>query len=167
MILTRNWPNVAMPRWIPPVIYCVAAQEIAQTYPITAVIPAWPPLAIQREIWRAGGVNSKRVGVMERAAPLKTSFLARIGDTPAATVFAATSGGIAMVHALEVRPSQRRLGLGDRLVRASAHWATRQGSEWLALAVTIKNTAANALYTKIGMEQVTGYHYRRSPGVTA
>lgn len=147
-------------------IYVVPARDIAKTYPMTTTIPAWPPFALQREIWEDGGVDAARLRVMERVTGRKTSLLGRLGDTPGGTVFVAADGPIAMLHALEVKPSERRKGLGEILVRAAALWATEQGAEWLALAVTRTNEAANALYTRLGMSPVAEYHYRRAPEVT-
>ena len=147
----------------PTSLYVAPSSDLAQSYPITTIIPSWPPLAIQREIWANGGVGDTRVAVMERCPNPKTSIVTRIDDTPAATVFLAKSGSIAMLHALEVRPSNRRLGVGEIALRAAAKWARDQGADWLALAVTKANTAANALYQKLGMTPVSFYHYRRMP----
>ena len=147
----------------PTTLYVVPASDLAQSYPITTIIPSWPPLAIQREIWAEGGVVDARIAVMERCTHPKTSIVTRINDTPAATVFLAKSGSIAMLHALEVRPANRRLGVGEITLRAAAKWARDQGADWLTLAVTKANTAADALYQKLGMIPVSSYHYRRTP----
>lgn len=151
----------------PTVIYAARTGDIARTFPITTIIPAWPPLAIQAEIWAAGGVDANRVRVMERAIRPKTTILGRTRDTPGGTVFVAVHDEIAMLHALEVRPQERKKGLGETLVRAAAHWAALQGAAWLTLAVTRANAAANALYVRIGMSPVAGYHYRLAPQVAA
>ena len=150
----------------PTVLYLAPAENLARTYPITTIIPAWPPLAIQGEIWAAGGVDANRLRVMERAADPKVSILGRIADTPSATAFVAAHEGIAMLHALEVRPANRRQGMGEILLRAAAQWALEQGAQWLALAVTRANRAANALYAKLGMSPLAGYHYRQALEVT-
>jgi ribosomal protein S18 acetylase RimI-like enzyme len=65
-----------------------------------------------------------------------------------------------MLHALEVRPASRRLGLGGRLVQAAAVWAAGQGATRLSLVVTRQNAAACALYARLGMDVVGQYHYR-------
>ncbi len=147
----------------PTALYVAKASDLAQSYPMTTIIPAWPPLAIQREIWTEGGVNDARVAVMHRADGPKTSLIVRIDDTPSATVFLAKTGPITMLHALEVRPANRRRGAGETTVRAAAKWAVDQGADWLALAVIKANAAANALYQKLGMAPVASYHYRRTP----
>lgn len=147
----------------PTALYLAKASDLAQSYPMTTIIPAWPPLAIQREIWAGGGVNNARIAVMNRAEDPKTSLIVRIDDTPSATVFLAKTGAIAMLHALEVQPENRRRGAGEIAVRAAAKWGVDQGADWLALAVTKANVAANALYQKLGMSPVASYHYRRAP----
>ena len=65
-----------------------------------------------------------------------------------------------MVHALEVRESQRQQGLGRNLVLAAANWAAEQGVARLSLVVTRQNVAARALYARLGMQSVGEYHYR-------
>ena len=65
-----------------------------------------------------------------------------------------------MLHALEVAQAFRRRGFAARLTKAVASWGQLQGAEHLVLATTRANTAANALYTALGMQIVSGYHYR-------
>ena len=151
----------------PTILYLIAPNQIARPGPLGRVFPTWPPFALQREIWADGGIGPARLAVMERAPEPKTTLLCRIKDTPAATVFAALDGGIAMLHALEVAPEARRKGIGETLVRATAEWAAGKGADWLALAVTEANQAANALYRKLGMKPAGRYHYRRAPGAGA
>lgn len=150
----------------PTAMYLIDPAAIAQTYRPGQVFPSWPSLAVQCEIWSLGGVDSARLKVMERAEDPKTSILCRTADTPAASVFSAMHDGIAMLHALEVAPTERRKGVGETAVRATAHWAVDQGANWLALAVTKANKGANALYSKLGFKLCASYHYRRAPKVT-
>ncbi len=150
----------------PVVIYAAKTEAIAATQGKT-VIATWPPLAIQRDIWKAGGVGSDRLAIMYRATAAKTSLLCRHHQTPAATAFVAEAGGVAMVHALEVAPALRNRGMGEIIMRAAASWAVSQGAAWLALAVTQANEAANALYRKLGMQACAAYHYRRAPEAPA
>ena len=65
-----------------------------------------------------------------------------------------------MLHGLEVAGSQRRQGLGRNLLHAAANWAADQGASRLSLVVTRQNTAARALYARLGMQGVGQYHYR-------
>ena len=147
----------------PVTLYGVRTQDIAQAQPPSVVIPSWPPLAVQMELWANAGITAARIAVMDRALGDKTAVLCRQNDSPAGVVFAAIDGDIAMLHALEVAPDHQRQGVGERAVRAIADWAQKRGAAWLTLAVTCANEAANALYRKLAMEPLTQYHYRRAP----
>lgn len=120
----------------------------------------WPPLAIQRDIWAAGGIGSARLAVMQRAAGPKTALLARARDRAAGAAFVALRRKIAMFHALEVVPARRREGVGHNMLRAAAFWAQENGARYLGLAVTAANGPANALYSRAGLRVVARYHYR-------
>ena len=41
----------------PVTLYAIPASEIAQSFPPAIAIPAWPPLAIQADIWATGGIG--------------------------------------------------------------------------------------------------------------
>ena len=140
------------------------ASDIGQ---LTAERPApltgfsvWPPLACQREIWEVGGIGPARVDVMERAESTKTTLLGRLDDTPAGTVYVGVSENIAMIHALEILPEFRRLGLAAGLTKAVAFWAKSQGARFVTLVTTKDNAGANGLYSSLGMEIAGTYHYR-------
>jgi len=147
----------------PVVIYLSPLSELVAELPYTAAMPSWPPLAIQCEIWAAGGIGPARVDVMGRAAGKKAAMLGRSGDRPSGTGFVALSGDVAMLHALEVVPDARRKGVGRAILQGCANWAHARGAAWMALAVTRANVAANALYQALGMREVAKYHYRRAP----
>jgi GNAT superfamily N-acetyltransferase len=140
--------------------YAARVATLAKPLAPMTVFSHWPPLQIAREIWAEAGLGPARVAVMERAGGAKTVVLARQGDRPAGVLFAAKSGTSAMVHALEVRPEARRKGVAVRLLQAAAIWASDEGAEELGLVVTVANTPARALYAKLGMAEVAGYHYR-------
>lgn len=131
-----------------------------------AAIPCARPLAIQREIWAAGGIGPARLEVMDRATDPKTYLLGRQNDRPVGTAFVSLHKGIAALHALEVHPASRRLGIGRNLMIGAANWAQSHEANWLALLVTDANQAANALYASLGMASVGGYHYRIAPDWT-
>lgn len=147
----------------PVTIYAVKNKEIAERASPAQAITAWPPLAIQAEIWAEGGIGPARLAVMERAVCPRTAILGRVGDRPAATIYVGSESDIAMLHALETRPALRRQGAGRRLMTAAAQWALEQSAQWLTLAVVTENKPANALYQSLGMTPVTAYHYRRAP----
>jgi GNAT superfamily N-acetyltransferase len=147
----------------PVTAYVAPIHALTRDLPPTTATPVWPPLTVQREIWRQGGIGEARIAVMERAASPKTTLLGRAGDSPAGVAFVAVSEGIAMLHALEVATEHRRLGLGAALLHGAANWALAQGAAWLALMVTTANAPANALYRRLSMVPATNYHYRRAP----
>ncbi|WIY27116.1 GNAT family N-acetyltransferase [Parasedimentitalea psychrophila] len=120
----------------------------------------WEPLAIQVEIWAAGGIGPQRLAVMEQVEGPKTSILSRGNEQPAGTAFCAIHDGMAMVYALEILPHQRRQGMGLWMMRQAAFWARDNGAEELALMCTKRNTGANGLYASLGMTAVGQYHYR-------
>lgn len=143
----------------PTVFYAAPVSSLAQRQPVGQSYAVWPPVAVMRRLWAAGGIGPARLAVMERAAQPKTALLLRAGDAPAGLAFVALDGDIAMVHALEVAAKARRQGIGTKVVRTAAHWAQGQGATVLALAVTRANAAAGALYRQLGMAERGGYIY--------
>lgn len=131
--------------------------------PRLAAIPAWPPIAIQAELWAAGGIGPARIAVMERCPQPATTFLARARDKPAGCVFAACHGGTIMAHALFVAPSFRGSGVARHLMAGVGLWGRAYGAETLAVAVTEENAAARGLYASLGLGDVGHYHYRAFP----
>ncbi|MEL7132400.1 MAG: GNAT family N-acetyltransferase [Pseudomonadota bacterium] len=125
---------------------------------VTAFV-IWEPLAIMNDIWATGGIGPARLAVMQRAKT-KTAILARHRDKPAGTAFAAIHDGIAMVHAVEVLPHQRRQGVAQWIMRRAAFWAKDNGATHIAVLTTAANAPANALYRGLGFEPLCGYHYR-------
>ena len=145
----------------PVVLYAAPTADIgAQAPDRLSTFPLWPPLAIARDIWTAGGTGAQRLAVMDRVTGPRTAILGRAGDRAAGAVFVAIHDRTAMVHALHVEEPARRQGLGRNLMRAAARWAAAEGAETLALAVTCANGPANALYTAMGMALAGRYHYR-------
>lgn len=124
-------------------------------------IHGWGPLAFMLELWADGGIGPERIAVMERAAEPKTGFLGRMANSPGGTAFVSVHDGIAMLHALEVRKTSRRGGMGRIATIDAAIWARESGATTFALACTQANTAANALYAGLGMADMGGYHYRQ------
>lgn len=145
-------------------LYAAPVGDIAteRPPPVTA-FTVWPPLAVQAEVWAAGGIGQGRLDVMDRARQPKTTILGRLNDRPAGTVFVGIAADCAMIHALEIAKEHRRQGLAQFLTRASAFWAQDQGATFLTLVTTQANAGANALYTSLGMTLVGQYHYRILP----
>ena len=145
---------------------CAPEQLCDQAVPRVTVFAIWEPLAIMREIWEAGGIGAGRQAVMARAEGPKTALFGRWKDKPAATAFVAIHEGVAMLHALEVLPEQRRQGMAQWMMRAAAFWARDNGADTLAVLCTRANAGANGLYASLSMQPVAEYHYRRKPEET-
>lgn len=148
-----------------PVRAWVCAPEMLTDQPIprVSVFTIWEPLAMMCEIWEQGGIGPGRLAVMERAQGPKTGLLGRWKDKPAGTAFVAIHEGVAMLHALEILPHQRRQGVAQWMMRAAAFWARDNGADTLAVLCTTANEGANGLYASLSMTPVTEYHYRRHP----
>lgn len=144
------------------VLTCPVARLTDQPIPPLTTFVIWEPLAIMAEIWAQGGIGPARLDVMRRAG-LKTAILARHGQRPAGTAFAAVHGDIAIVHAVEVLPEHRRAGLAGWMMRRAAFWAQEQGVAEMAVLCTKANVAALGLYSGLGFEPVARYHYRQHP----
>ena len=130
------------------------------------VVKVRAPLAALDALWAEGGVGPARRAVMARTPAPKEILLLRAQDRPAAALFVAAQGETAMLHALHVAPAQRRAGAGAAATAAAALWAQGLGARTLALAVTLANAPARALYRRLGFAPVCGYHYRRAPQET-
>ena len=145
----------------PVVAYAAPVADLTAELPFLTAFPHWPPLEVALSLWDEGGIGPARITVMDRVTGPKAAILGRSGDRPAGVAFVACNGAEAMVHALEVRDSQRRQGLGRHLLHAAANWAATQGATRLSLVVTRQNAAARALYARLGMQEVGQYHYRQ------
>lgn len=74
------------------------------------------------------------------------------------TIVAAPLAGVFSMLTL---PEQRRRGLADAVLGASARFAFARGATRLYLQVEIENAAARALYARAGFAPAYRYHYRR------
>lgn len=144
----------------PTCIYAAPLDRLPGPPPRLSGFTIWPPLAIQDDIWRDAGIGPDRRAVMDRVSGPCTAVLGRIGDRPGGTAFLAVHAGIAMLHALEVRPQLRRQGLARSMIAQAAAWARGTVCTHLAVAVTRDNAPACALYADLGMTEASSYHYR-------
>lgn len=146
----------------PVTIYACPVDRLCDVViPRVTALTVWEPLAIMREMWLAGGIGPARIDIMFRAEGPKTGILGRLNDKPAGVAYAAIHDGVAMVHAVEVVPHQRRAGMGRWFMRAAAFWARDNGAHTVSVMCTDANGPANGLYASLGMEVVGKYHYRR------
>ncbi|MCB1407848.1 MAG: GNAT family N-acetyltransferase, partial [Rhodobacteraceae bacterium] len=112
----------------PTILYAAPIEAIAQKPRPVSLLSAWPPLAMQRQVWADGGVGPERIAVMERACDPKMAFIARFENRVAGAGFVAIHDAIAMLHALQVEIDFRRKGVARYMVRGMAHWAQEQGA---------------------------------------
>jgi len=145
----------------PVVAYAAPLASLTQPPDPMTTFPHWPPMAIAADLWAEGGIGPARIAVMQRAQGPKTAILARAQDRAAGAAFVAIHENIAMLHGLEVTPSQRRQGSAHNILRASAVWAQQNGADTLSLVVTVANDPARRLYASMGMSVVGQYHYRQ------
>lgn len=146
----------------PVVAYVARVADLAATEPpFLTSFPHWPPLAIARQIWEQGGIGPARIAVMNRVTGPKTAILGRSGDRAAGIAFTAIHNNVAMLHALEVAPDQRRKGCAHNILRAAAIWARDNGADTISVLVTERNAAARALYASLNFAVVGHYHYRK------
>jgi GNAT superfamily N-acetyltransferase len=134
--------------------------ELTGDPPAPVTYDCWPPLEVQKEIWKAGGIGAARLDVMARGVEPKTTLLARKQGRAAGTCYVGVDRDIAMAHAIEVPAGLRRQGAGRALVQGAMRWAMQQGASWLSLIVTEANSGAHQLYASLGMSVVGHYHYR-------
>ena len=144
-------------------MYAAAITDIAASDGAAQATEKWPPIAEQAQVWAQGGIGPGRIAVMDRAREPKVTLLGQVNATPAATAYVAIAADCAMIHALEVAASHRRMGLARDLTCAAARWAQAHGATYLTLVTTQENVAANALYASLGMTLVGHYHYRILP----
>lgn len=147
----------------PVVMYTCPIKQLTNIpIPRVTAFSIWEPLAIMSEIWAQGGIGPARLDVMARAG-IKTGLLARWNEKPAGAGFVGVDRGIAMVHALEVLPHQRKQGVAGWMMRKAAFWAAEQGAHTISVLCTTANEGANALYRGLGMTPLGHYHYRQKP----
>ncbi len=97
------------------------------------------------------------------SAPWQAFAAVREGGQTIAIGRVAAGGGWAGLTAIEVDPRHRRRGLGTAVTVALAAAAAAHGTPRLYLQVEDLNTAARALYRRIGFTDHHGYHYRLAP----
>jgi len=145
-------------------LLCGPVPELGrESVPPVTTFDIWPPLAVMEDIWQDCGIGPDRIAVMARVAGPRTAIFGRQKDRPAGAAFVAIHGGVAMVHALSVRPDLRRRGLARNMCLHAARWAAGFGASRLAAATLVANAPAGALFAGLGLRGTGGYHYRIAP----
>jgi ribosomal protein S18 acetylase RimI-like enzyme len=115
---------------------------------------AWWALALDR-----APTADERL-VLDPGPPLRTAF----GRVPGAGVVrAAVVDEHLHLSRLAVCPDARRAGVGSRLTAAAAAWGRDRGARWAVLQVALHNTAARALYARLGATEHHRYRYLVPP----
>jgi N-acetylglutamate synthase len=97
------------------------------------------------------------------SAPAQAFASIRAGGEVLAIARLSVADGWAGITAVEVQPTRRRAGLGTALTGAVCAEVARRGISRVFLQVETSNTAAIALYERIGFRYSHRYHYRVAP----
>ncbi len=97
------------------------------------------------------------------SAPWQVFARVRVAGATVAIGRAAGDADWAGLTAIEVDAAYRRRGLGAAVSAALAAEVTRRGIAGLYLQVEERNTAARALYRRLGFTDHHAYHYRIAP----
>ena len=73
--------------------------------------------------------------------------------------FVAVSGTLAFAYSVAVEATERRNGLGTKMMVAAESWATRRGARSMVLQVLGTNAPARGLYEHLGFSEAYRYHY--------
>jgi len=87
----------------------------------------------------------------------------RDGEEVLAIARLSVAGGLAGITAVEVHQGHRRQGLGAAITAAACLAARERGLARVFLQVEVDNTAARALYKRLGFRDSHRYHYRLAP----
>ena len=100
--------------------------------------------------------------ILARIRPVTGYFL--IDDVekgPRACALCVQDNDLAGIQSVAVAPDARRQGLGTELTGAALKWARLRGATLAWLQVSAGNTAALALYERLGFTLAYQYHYWR------
>jgi ribosomal protein S18 acetylase RimI-like enzyme len=121
--------------------------------------PEWWALALD------GPPTPTQRRVLDPGAPLRTAFGLLRGPSGEALgqVRAAVVADHLHVSVLRVAPAARRRGMATALMATAAAWGREQGARWSVLQVAVHNTAAVALYGRLGHVEHHRYRYLVPP----
>lgn len=156
----------------------VAFYESSSRQPIAAVLPdspedelfrghGWGPESHDADtVFQIAGVAQASRGLRSgRARPTSVELVETTPDVVAAHIGDFASGIAAYAddwvgfRAIEVSPSHRRQGLGLAIMATLLDWGAERGATTAYLQVLGDNTAALALYERLGFTQHHAYRY--------
>lgn len=122
------------------------------------LIAGHPVTGAQRHVLTAPGLSHRGFGVARISGPVD-------GDPGEDTVIGAMRivvlDGHLYVARLTVMPEYRRRGVAVALMGAAARWASARSARWCVLQVAEHNTAALALYRRLGFRKHHVFQFLR------
>lgn len=112
--------------------------------------------------WRAGLSE-----IIQSIEPPYGLFLQERGSTAVATALCVLDLQLAGLFEIATAQAHRRRGVSALNIAASLRWAQALGARTAWLQVEVANTAAVALYEKLGFQPFYSYHYRQLTGATS
>jgi GNAT superfamily N-acetyltransferase len=151
--------------------YAEADETIVHAGPIAAI--AAPDAAVRddggpSEAWMSLVATAEYQQPARRAEKLRNPELLAVpgawlvlreDGVDAACLFAVADGPYCGVFDLATRPEFRRRGLGERIIRAAAHWAQGLGAAVLWAQVAATNAPSLALQRRVGLTEAYRYRY--------
>jgi ribosomal protein S18 acetylase RimI-like enzyme len=128
----------------------------------SALSDAWFEVSGRRGRFRGDDVAVYRAFLERLAGRAGFASVRDPGGEIAAVGLTIVAPPLAGVFSMLTLPEQRRRGLADAVLGASAHFALARGATRLYLQVEIENAAARALYARAGFAEAYRYHYRRA-----
>lgn len=118
--------------------------------------------------WRlVGGVDPTPAQrhVLDPGGDPRTAFALARGDDgePVGRLRATLVADHLHLSWLDVLPAARRRGVGSALLGAAAGWGREHGARWGVLQVALQNTAARAVYDRLGFVEHHRYRYLVPP----
>lgn len=129
------------------------------------VVPAWTqaPGADWLGLYHHRGAALPEAARRVIEASPASYLSVRAGDELLGIGRAAVAGDVVVLTAIEVLPAHRRRGLGTLITGALALRGAEQGATMAALQVFAHNSAAVALYRRLGYRDHHRYRYRHLP----
>ena len=143
----------------------LSAQPDPAAHRLDGPEPAWMAVVSTAE-YQTEARRAEKLRMPDLLAAPAGWFVLREDGVEAACLLAVADGPWCGIFDLATRPKFRRRGLGERLIRAAAHWAGGLGATRLWAQVASTNTASLALQRRVGLAEAYRYRYRIRP-VTA
>ena len=132
----------------------------------------WVPESTDEDTrFQIAGVSQAKRALrrMSSSRPAPPALVQEDGDLAVASIGDAASGvaayddGWVGFRSLEVRPDQRRQGLGLAVMAALLEWGAERGATTAYLQVLGQNAAAISLYERLGFTTHHAYRYLAEP----